>query len=76
MKYFQPKISAIALAVATMGGFSATSMVYAQESASDAPIEEIVTIGSRRQARSASDTVAPVDVINAKDITDLSLIHI
>ena len=70
MKYFQPKISAIALAVATMGGLSTTSMVYAQEGASDAPIEEIVTIGSRRQARSASDTVAPVDVISAKDITD------
>ena len=70
MKYFQPKISAIALAVATMGGFSSTSMVHAQEDASDAPIEEIVTIGSRREARSASDTVAPVDVISAKDITD------
>ncbi len=60
------RVTALALALATLGGVSTPS--FAQET--EEAIEEVVTIGSRRQARSASDTVAPVDVINANDITD------
>ena len=39
-------------------------------SGEDALIEEVVTIGSRRKARSASDTPAPVDVIGAEQLTN------
>lgn len=59
------RATALALAVASLGGVTAPSFAQTEEA-----IEEVVTIGSRRQARSASDTVAPVDVISAKDITD------
>ena len=58
------RATALTLALASLGGISSPSFAQTEEA-----IEEVVTIGSRRQARSASDTVAPVDVI-------LSLIHI
>ena len=66
MVKLQFKATALALALASLGGVSVPS--FAQES--EELIEEVVTIGSRRQARSSADTVAPVDVISAKDITD------
>ncbi len=65
MKRFQPKIIAVAVAMAAAGGVSTPSFAQTDEA-----IEEIITIGSRREARSASDTIAPVDVINANDILD------
>ena len=65
MKKFQPRALAIAIAMTSVGGVSTPS--FAQE---EGVIEEIVTIGTRRQARSAADTVAPVDVISANDIKD------
>lgn len=65
MKLFQPQITAFAIALATLGGGAATPS-FAQEEA----IEELVTIGSRRVARSPADTIAPVDVISANDILD------
>ncbi len=68
MKLFQPRITAIALAVASISGISMPS--YAQTERADEAIEEIVTIGTRREARSAADTIAPVDVISANDIAD------
>jgi len=64
-KLIQPRVTAIAIALTAMSGFTTPSFAQSEEA-----IEEIVTIGSRRQARSASDTVAPVDVISAQDITD------
>lgn len=64
MKLFQPRVTAIAVALAAISG--GTTPSFAQEEA----LEEIVTIGSRRQARSAADTTAPVDVISANDILD------
>ncbi len=67
MKFFQPRTTAVALAIASMSGLSATSTVYAQIGASDEPIEEIVTIGTRGKPRSATASVAPVDVISASD---------
>jgi len=65
MKKFQPRALAIAIAMTAVGGTSVPT--FAQE---EGVIEEIVTIGTRRQARSAADTVAPVDIISANDIKD------
>ncbi len=64
MKLIQTRVTAIALALTALSGI--TTPTFAQEEV----IEEIVTIGSRRQARSSADTVAPVDVISANDILD------
>ena len=65
MKLFQPKITAIAFAVASMSGV--TTHTYAQDAAAETQIEEIVTIGTRGKPRSATDSVAPVDVISSSD---------
>ena len=61
----QPRVTALAIALTAMSGISTPSFAQTEEA-----IEEIVTIGSRRQARSSADTVAPVDVISANDILD------
>ncbi len=55
-------------------GFS--SQTFAQDGAED-EVEEVVVLGSRRAARSASDSAVPVDVISGEDFinqgsTDLS----
>lgn len=66
MKLYQPHVTALTVAVTTLlCGVSVPSFAQTEEA-----IEEIVTIGSRRQARSAADTIAPVDVISANDILD------
>jgi len=65
MKMFQPSLIAAAVALAAVGGVSTPSFAQSEEA-----IEEIITIGTRREARSAADTVAPVDVISANDILD------
>jgi iron complex outermembrane receptor protein len=61
MKMFQPKLIAVAVAMAAVGGVSTPS--FAQSEA----LEEIVTIGTRGKPRSATSSVAPVDVISASD---------
>ena len=71
MIFSKSKIAAMSFVIATTGGVSVPS--FAQEEV----IEEIVTIGSRRQGRSAADTPAPVDVISGSDLaaaasTDIS----
>ena len=65
MRNFQPKLLALSVALATMGSVSTPSFAQEEEA-----IEEIVTIGTRREARSSSDVIAPVDVISANDIKD------
>lgn len=65
MRMFQPKLIAIAVAMAATGGVSTPSFAQSEQ-----VIEEIITIGTRRQARSAADTIAPVDVISANDLKD------
>ena len=65
MKNFQPKLIAIAVAMSAAGGVSTPSFAQSSEA-----IEEIITIGTRREARSSADTIAPVDVISANDIKD------
>jgi len=61
MKKFQPRVTAIAFALATLTGVSAPSF------AQDEVMEEVVTIGTRGKPRSVTDSVAPVDVISASD---------
>jgi iron complex outermembrane receptor protein len=61
MKLFNPRATAIAIAMAAISGGATPS--FAQEEA----IEEIVTIGTRGKPRSTTDSIAPVDVISASD---------
>jgi len=65
MKMFQPSLIAVAVAMIATGGVTTPSFAQSEEA-----IEEIITIGTRREARSAADTIAPVDVISANDIKD------
>ena len=56
-------------------GFS--SQTFAADGAEEADVEEVVVLGSRRAARSATDSAVPVDVISGDDFinqgdTDLS----
>ena len=62
MRKFQPRALALAVAVASLG--SVTTPSFAQE---ERVIEEIVTVGTRGKPRSATDSVAAVDVISASD---------
>ncbi|GAA6139889.1 TonB-dependent receptor [Arenicella sp. 4NH20-0111] len=63
MKLFHPRATAIAIVVASMTGVSAPSFAQSE----DTTIEEIVTVGTRGKPRSATASVAPVDVISASD---------
>ena len=64
-KYTFLKPTSIALAILTAFGGSVTA--YAQQPQNDTELEEVVTIGTRGKPRSATASVAPVDVISAKD---------
>ncbi len=66
------KRSAISAAVAGFTLYAAGTEVLAQQNQANATleVEEVVTIGTRREARSASDTIAPIDIISANDIQD------
>ena len=59
---------ALTASSAMMGGMMAAP-AYAQSSG-DTNVEEdvIVTIGTRRQSRSAADVIAPVDVIQSDEL--------
>jgi len=61
----QLALSASALLIAT--SFSTTS--FAQADGPVASADEIITTGTRRKARSAADTPAPVDVISGLEFT-------
>ncbi len=61
--------TALALTVsAAMLGAYGTSPAYAQDGG-DSYEDEIITVGTRRKARSAADTPAPVDVISNVEFT-------
>ena len=62
LKRFSPLLLALPFAVP---GF--ITVAQAQDGA-DEVIEEIVTTGSRRAARSATDSAVPIDVISAEDM--------
>lgn len=68
---FKFKLNPIAASILGLTLAGAGLPIYAQEDDDSAEtLEEVITIGTRRQARSASDTVAPVDVISTDDILD------
>ena len=58
-----------AIALALLAPASYTQMVFAQQANDD--VEEIVTIGSRRPQRSASDSSVPIDVISGEEFTNM-----
>ena len=47
-----------------------SSQSFAQDGAEEADVEEVVVLGSRRAARSASDSAVPVDVLSGDDFTN------
>ncbi len=59
------KTSAIAAAVIAGSTMLPSTALFAQEM-----VEEIITLGARAKARSATDSVAPVDVINASELAN------
>ena len=59
------KISAIAAAVIAGSAMLPSTALFAQEM-----VEEIITLGARAKARSATDSVAPVDVIDASELAN------
>jgi iron complex outermembrane recepter protein len=61
--------SALALASFVSLGLS-TTIASAQEEGASSSDEVIVVTGTRREARSAADTPAPVDVISAQELLD------
>ncbi|PCI82129.1 MAG: TonB-dependent receptor [SAR86 cluster bacterium] len=62
------RILPTAIALALLAPAAYTPMVFAQQ-ADD--VEEIVTIGSRRPQRSASDTSVPIDVISGDEFNNM-----
>ncbi|NND82048.1 MAG: TonB-dependent receptor [Gammaproteobacteria bacterium] len=62
MNQLQPRVIATIFALTAISGVSAPS--FAQENEA---IEEVVTIGTRGKPRSATSSIAPVDVISASD---------
>ena len=59
------KISAIAAAVIAGSAMLPSTALFAQEM-----VEEIITLGARAKARSATDSVAPIDVIDASELAN------
>ncbi|GJM12225.1 MAG: hypothetical protein DHS20C12_06280 [Pseudohongiella sp.] len=58
-----------AIALALLAPAAYTPMVFAQQANGD--VEEIVTIGSRRPQRSASDSSVPIDVISGDEFNNM-----
>ena len=59
------RTTAIAAAVIAGSAMLPSTALFAQEM-----VEEIITLGARAKARSATDSVAPVDVINASELAN------
>ena len=69
-KYSIPAWLAISTSVLALGALPATSV--AQDDEADEALEEIVTIGTRRQGRTAIDTAVPIDVFNQEELDSVS----
>ena len=65
-----PAWLAISSSVLALGAVPAVSV--AQQSGADEAVEEIVTIGTRRQGRTAIDTAVPIDVFNQEELDSVS----
>ena len=78
MKKFK-LFNSLAIAISLLGLPAISSTAFGADD-----VEEVVAVGSRREARSVGDSPAPVDIITgsdfvnqgAMDLPDLSLIHI
>ena len=66
---FSRKILPTAVAMALLTPVGYAPMVLAQQA--DDIVEEIITIGSRRPQRSATDSSVPVDVINGDELQNM-----
>ena len=64
-----PAWLAISTSVFALGALPATAVAQA---GADEAVEEIVTIGTRRQGRSAIDTAVPIDVFNQEELDSVS----
>jgi iron complex outermembrane receptor protein len=62
---FKTRISGIAVAVSLLTLPALPSMISAADE-----IEEVVAVGTRREARSVGDSPAPVDIIGGSDFTN------
>ena len=69
MQRFSIKSALAISASAAMLTGAMTTASYAQTSDGFNPEDEVVSLGTRRQARSAADTPAPVDVISGVEFT-------
>ena len=69
-KFTGPAWLAITTSVFAVGALSAGTAI-AQEGADEA-VEEIITLGTRRQGRTAVDTAVPVDVFSAEELDRVS----
>lgn len=65
-----PAWLAISSSVLALGAVPTT--VVAQGADADEALEEIVTIGTRRQGRTAIDTAVPIDVFNQEELDSVS----
>lgn len=63
------KVLPAAIALGLLAPASFTPAVYGQQA--DEVVEEIITIGTRRAARSASDSSVPVDVISGEEFQNM-----
>lgn len=57
-----------ALAIGTLPGVASAQ----QEAGADEPLEEIVTIGTRREGRTAVDTAVPIDVFGQEELDSVA----
>ena len=63
-----PRLAWAVSAAMLSGSLTAPTVVFAADAETDeSAIEEVIVVGSRRAARSAADTTAPVDVITGQD---------
>ena len=75
MKYFNFKaMLAVSASSAMLAGAMATP-AFAQSTNTSVAEDEIITIGTRRKARSAADVIAPVDVIPATELLNHCLLY-
>lgn len=65
-----PAWLAISTSVFALGALPATAV--AQSGADDEAVEEIITLGTRRQGRTAIDTAVPIDVFNQEELDSVS----
>jgi iron complex outermembrane receptor protein len=64
-----PAWLAISTSVFALGALPATSVA---QSGADEAVEEIITLGTRRQGRTAIDTAVPIDVFNQEELDSVS----